>query len=159
MIYYRRAKMHKQKLAKPDISILAVEPQYIDKFWALCEFMVTEALHYSGGFATSKDIKDLLKKDEAQLFLVFGSDEEELNQVFGLFVTRIAALPAYSQLEAIICTGKKRHLWEDKIVKTVTKFAKLNGCKKLSFWVRPGWSRVSKKWGWKAKHIQMEREV
>ena len=60
--------MHKQKLAKPDISVLAVEPQYIDKFWALCEFMVTEALHYSGGFATSKDIKDLLKKEEAQLF-------------------------------------------------------------------------------------------
>ena len=42
------------------------------------------------------------------MFLVFGSDEEELN-VFALFVTRIA-IPNYSQLEAIICTGRKRHL-------------------------------------------------
>ena len=149
----------KPKLTKPDISVLSVEPKYIDKFWPLCDFMVTEALRYSGGFAEPRDIKDLLQKDEAQLFLVFGSDEEELNQVFGLFVTRIAALPNYSQLEAIVCTGRKRHLWEDKLVNTVTKFAKLNGCKKLSFWVRPGWSRVSKKWGWKAKHIQMEKEV
>ena len=40
----------------------------------------------------------------------------------------------------------------------ITKFAKLNKCKKLSFWVRPGWERVSKKWGWK-KHIQMEKSI
>ena len=151
--------MQKPKPIKPDISVLSVEPKYIEKFWPLCDFMIAEALKYSGGFAESRDIKDLLKKDEAQMFLVFGSDEEELNQVFGLFVTRIAALPNYSQLEAIICTGRKIHLWEDKLVNTVTKFAKLNGCKKLSFWVRPGWSRVSKKWGWKARHIQMEKEV
>ena len=121
----------KPKLIKPDISVLSVEPKYIDKFWPLCDFMIAEALKYSGGFADAKDIKDLLKKDEAQMFLVFGSDEEEL----------------------------KRHLWGDKIVNTVTKFAKLNGCKKLSFWVRPGWSKVSKKWGWKAKHIQMEKDL
>ena len=105
--------MQKQKLIKPQVDILSVEPQYIDKFWPLCEFMVT----------------------------------------------RIAALPNYSQLEAIIATGKKRNLWEDKLVSTVSKFAKLNGCKKLSFWCRPGWSRVSKKWGWRVKHIQMERDL
>ena len=124
--------MQKPKPIKPDISVLSVEPKYIDKFWPLCDFMIAEALKYSGGFADPQDIKDLLKKD---------------------------ALPNYSQLEAIICTGRKRHLWEDKIVNTVTKFAKLNGCKKLSFWVRPGWSKVSKKWGWKAKHIQMEKDL
>jgi len=148
-----------KKQIKPLVSVIPIESKDVEKFWPLAEFMVAEALRYSGGFAEPRDIKDLLQKDEAQLFLVFGSDEEELNQVFGLFVTRIAALPNYSQLEAIVCTGRKRHLWEDKLVNTVTKFAKLNGCKKLSFWVRPGWSRVSKKWGWKAKHIQMEREV
>ena len=102
--------MQKQKLIKPKVDILSVEPQYIDKFWPLCDFMITEALHYSGGFASAHHIKDLLKKDEAQLFLAFGSDEYEMNQVFALMVTRIAALPNYSQLEAIIAcrivTGK-----------------------------------------------------
>ena len=82
-----------------------------------------------------------------------------MNQVFALMVTRIAALPNYSQLEAIIATGKKRHLWEDKLVSTVSKFAKINSCKKLSFWCRPGWARVSKKWGWRIRHIQMERDL
>ena len=75
--------MQKPKPIKPDISVLSVEPKYIDKFWPLCDFMISEALQYSGGFASAHHIKDLLKKDEAQMFLVFGSDEEELNQVFG----------------------------------------------------------------------------
>jgi|TARA_R100000455_G_C6210266_1_gene78060 hypothetical protein len=148
-----------KQLTKPKIDIISIEPQYIDKFWPLCDFMIAEALQYSGGFASPHHIKDLLKKDEAQLFLAFGNDEEELNQVFALMVTRIAALPNFNQLEAIITTGKKRYLWEDALVSTVTKFAKLNNCKKLSFWCRPGWARVSKKWGWKVKHIQMERDV
>tara|TARA_Y100000114_G_scaffold67917_1_gene62248 strand:+ start:1140 stop:1601 length:462 start_codon:yes stop_codon:yes gene_type:complete len=153
--------MHKHKLnrKKPDISVLSVEPKFVEKFWPLCDFMVAEALKYSGEFAEPRDLKELLLKDEAQLFIVFGSDEEEINQVFGLFITRIAALPNYNQLEAIICTGRKRDLWEDKIVKTVTSFAQVNKCKRLCFWVRPGWSRVSKKWGWKAKHIQMVKDV
>ena len=74
-------------------------------------------------------------------------------------VTRIAALPTFSQLEAIITTGKKRYLWEDKLVSTVSRFAKLNNCKKLSFWCRPGWARVSKKWGWEKKHVQLVKDL
>ena len=76
-----------------------------------------------------------------------------------LMVTRIACLPNYNQLEAIITTGSTRYLWEDKLVSTVSNFAKLNNCKKLSFWCRPGWARVSKKWGWKVRHIQMEKDL
>ncbi len=67
--------MQKPKPIKPDISVLSVEPKYIEKFWPLCDFMIAEALEYSGGFAESRDINDLLKKDEVQMFLVFGSDE------------------------------------------------------------------------------------
>jgi len=62
--------MQKPKPIKPDISVLSVEPKYIDKFWPLCEFMVTEALKYSGGFAEPRDIKDLLKKDLAQKYFI-----------------------------------------------------------------------------------------
>jgi len=119
--------MQKQNLIKPDIEVVSVEPKMIDKVWPLCEFMVVEALKYSGGFA--------------------------------LMVTRISELPNFKQLEAIICTGRKRHLWEDMLVSTVSKFGKLNNCKKLSFWCRPGWAKISKKWGWKVKHIQMEKDL
>ena len=151
--------MQKQPLTKAKVEIVEVGPEYIDKTWDLCEFMITEALKYSGDFANASHIKELLKQDKAQLFLVVGSDEEELHQVFALMVTRISELPNFKQLEAIICTGRKRHLWEDLLVSEVSKFAKLNNCKKLSFWCRPGWAKVSKKWGWKIRHIQMEKDL
>ena len=61
--------MQKPKPIKPDISVLSVEPKYIDKFWPLCDFMITEALKYSGGFAEPRDIKDLLKKTKLKCFL------------------------------------------------------------------------------------------
>jgi hypothetical protein len=38
--------MQKPKLTKPDISVLSVEPKYIDKFWPLCDFMIAEALKF-----------------------------------------------------------------------------------------------------------------
>jgi len=90
---------------------------------------------------------------------MFGSDESEENKVFGTCVTRISSMPNYDQLEIVICTGKRRDLWEDKIVATITAFAKANQCKRLCIWARPGWERVSKKWGWKKKHVQLVKDI
>jgi len=90
---------------------------------------------------------------------MFGSDESEENKVFGIAVTRIGSMPNYDQLEIIICTGKRRELWEDKIVSHITNFAKQNKCKRLCIWARPGWEKVSKKWGWKKKHVQLVKDI
>ena len=81
----------------------------------------------------------------------------EENKVFGIGVTRIQELPNYQQLEIVICTGKRRELWENQFVAAITEFAKLNKCKRLCIWARPGWEKVSKQWGWKKKHVQLEK--
>ena len=94
-----------------------------------------------------------------QCFIMFGSDELEENKVFGVGITRISEMPNFNQLEIVICTGKRRDLWEDQFVDTITKFAKNNGCKRLSLWARPGWEKVSKKWGWQKKHVQLEKWI
>ena len=39
------------------------------------------------------------------------------------------------------------------------KFAKANNCKRMSIMARPGWEKVSKKWGWKKKHVQLEKWI
>ena len=62
LIYYKEVEMQKQKLIKPKVDILSVEPKYIDKFWPLCDFMVAEALQYSGGFADATSYKRSTKK-------------------------------------------------------------------------------------------------
>jgi esterase/lipase superfamily enzyme len=147
------------KKIKAAVNIVAVVPKDVHRFWPLAEFMIAEALAYSGKYADAKHIYELLLKDQMQLFIMFGSDEFEENKVFGVCVTRVAAMPNYNQLEIVICTGKRRELWEDKIVAHITNFAKTNDCKRLCVWARPGWEKVSKKWGWKKKHVQLVKDV
>ena len=149
-------KQTKKKL-KPLVNVITVEPRHVERFWPLAEFMVNEALNYSGKYADSKHIYEYLLKDMMQCWIMFGSDENEENKVFGIGITRISEMPNYNQLEIVICTGKRRDLWEDQFVDTITKFAKSNGCKRLCIWARPGWEKVSKKWGWQKKHVQLEK--
>ena len=128
-------------------------PNDVERFWPLAEFMVKQALDYSGKYADPKDIFDMLKKDMMQCWIFFGSDEMEENKVFGIGITRIQELPNYQQLEIVICTGKRRELWENQFVAAITEFAKLNKCKRLCIWARPGWEKVSKQWGLSLIHI------
>ena len=51
-----------KKSIKPLVSILPLEPKDIDTFWTLAEFMVAEALKFSGKYADAKWIRDELKK-------------------------------------------------------------------------------------------------
>ena len=144
---------------KPRVSIVPVQPTEVAKYWLLAEFMVAEALKYSGRYADPKHIYDLLLTDQMQMFIMFGNDEYEQNKVFGIAVTRIGELPNYNQLEIVICTGSRRELWEDKLVEEITKFAQQNDCKRLCIWARPGWEKVSKKWGWEKKHVQLVKDL
>ena len=104
-----------KKSIKPLVSVLPIEPKDIDRFWPLAEFMVAEALAFSGKYADSSYIFRELKKDIMQCWIMFGSDETEENKVFGVCIGRIAELPNYRQYEIVICTGKRREYWEDQL--------------------------------------------
>ena len=149
----------KKKQIKPLVSVLPIEFKEVERFWPLAEFMVAEALAFSGKFADSSYFLKELKENRMQLWVMFGSDEFEENKVFGICIGQIQEQPNYKQYEIIICTGKRRELWEDNIVNEITTFAKLNDCKKLNIMARPGWEKVSKKWGWKKKHVQLEKWI
>ena len=62
------------RLIKPRVSIVPVQPTEVAKYWLLAEFMVKEALKYSGQYADSKHIYDLLLTDQMQMFIMFGND-------------------------------------------------------------------------------------
>ena len=40
-----------RKKIKPLVSVIPVEPNNVEKFWPLAEFMVKQALDYSGKYA------------------------------------------------------------------------------------------------------------
>jgi hypothetical protein len=134
----------KKKQIKALVSILPLEPKDIERFWPLAEFMVAEALAFSGKYADSSWVLEELKKDMMQCWIMFGSDEFEENKVFGICVGRIGIMPNYNQ---------------DSLIKAVTDFATVNKCKRMSIMARLGWEKVSKKWGWKKKHVQLEKWI
>ena len=148
-----------KKRIKPLVSVITIEPKDVERFWPLAEFMVSEALAFSGKYADASWVYDQMKKDLMQCWIMFGSDETEENKVFGICIGRVAVMPNYNQYEIVICTGKRRDLWEDRLILEVTDFAKHNKCKRLSIMARPGWERISKKWGWKKRHVQLEKWI
>ena len=118
------------KTISQQVQIIPVLPQEIDKFWGLVEFLIAEALKYGGSYADLKDIKEELIKDNMQLFIMFGQDDD----------------------------GETK-MWVDQLVQTLENFAKINKCKRLNMLGRPGWKEFVKKHGWKVKHYQYQKEI
>jgi len=51
------------------------------------------------------------------------------------------------------------HLWEETLINTLENFAKINGCKKLKAYMRPGYKNIMKKYGYKSRHVEFEKEI
>jgi len=151
--------MQVEKLIEKRVEVLSILARDTEKFWPLVHFMIAEALKYSGGFASPQHIKSELSRGTMQLFIVFGSDDGLKQKVFGCLVTRITNQPNLRQLEGIILTGEKRELWQDEMADMIEHFAIQNDCKRLCMLARPGWSRVVKKYGWKVKHVELQKDL
>lgn len=149
----------KQNISLPQVSVIPIYPEEIDKYWGLVEFLIAEALKYGGSYADLSHVKADLKKDTMQLFIMYGVDDDGESKVFGCCTTRIFGNPNYDELQGCICTGKKQHLWVDELIATLERFAKDNGCKRLNMLGRPGWKKIVDKHGWKVKHYQYQKEI
>jgi len=151
--------MQAKKIINNGIEVLQIIPSKVEDIWPLVHFMIAEALVYSGRYAEAEDIKQLLLSGDNQLFLVFGSEEGETNKVYGVITTRIFENPNFKELQGLICTGKKMNLWEEKLINTLEQFAKINECKKVKAYMRPGYKKVMSKYGYKSRHIEFEKEL
>ena len=151
--------MQAEKIIKNDIEVLPIIPSKVEDIWSLVHFMIAEALVYSGKYADAEDIKQLLLSGDNQLFLIFGSENNESNKVYGVVTTRIFENPNFKELQGLICTGKKMHLWEEKLINALEQFAKVNGCKKIKAYMRPGYKKVMTKYGYKQRHVEFEKEL
>src|SRR6056300_1561063 len=151
--------MQAKKIINNDIEILPIIPSKVEDIWSLVHFMIAEALVYSGRYAEPEDIKQLLLSGDNQLFLIFGSENDESNKVYGVVTTRIFENPNFKELQGLICTGKKMHLWEEKLINALEQFAKVNGCKKIKAYMRPGYKKVMTKYGYKQRHVEFEKEL
>jgi|TARA_E500000318_G_scaffold102254_1_gene106417 hypothetical protein len=151
--------MQIEKTIKADVEVLCIKPKEIDNFWPLVEFLIAEALKFSGQYAEAKHIKELCKKNIMHLWIMFGKDEDGEDKVFGCCTTRFFENPNFKELQGLICTGKKMRLWFDKLVEKIETFAKLNNCKRVTALMRPGYKKIMGKYNWKIKHYEFQKEL
>jgi len=151
--------MQVEKTIKANVEVLTIKPTEIDTFWPLVEFLIAEALKFSGQYADAKHIKKLLKQNIMHLWVMFGTDDDGENKVFGCCTSRFFDNPNFKELQGLICTGKKMHLWSDKLVQTLEEFAKVNNCKRVTALMRPGYKKIMNKYNWKVKHYEFQKEL
>lgn len=149
----------KNSLIKKGVDIIPVKGAEVDKFWGLCQFMIIEALQYNGSKMSAPQLKQDIQDGFFQLYIMFGSDDGVENKVFGVLVTRITEHPYLRQCEIEILTGKKRELWEDKIIALIEQLAVVNDCKRISILARPGWKKLGEKMGYKVKNYEFVKEI
>jgi len=151
--------MQVEKIIKKSVEVLAIKQEDVEKFWPLCQFMIIEALQYNGRKTSAPQIKQEIIEGFLQLYIIFGSDDGVENKMFGVLVTRITDHPNLLQLEVEILTGKKRELWEDKVLVTLEQLAVMNDCARISILARPGWKKLGDKNGYKVKNYEFVKEM
>jgi hypothetical protein len=147
------------KTIKKEVGVLFIEPKLIEEYWPLAEFMVKEGLKYDGDPMSVAEMKKRIKRGEYQLHIMVGSDDGDKYKVFGIFVTRIAILPNFNQVEVILLKGEKRELWQKEAAETIEHLAIQHDCKKIAVLARPGWKNFLEPWGWKVKRLMYQKEL
>jgi len=148
-----------KKQIKKEVGVLYIEPNKLDEYWSLVEFMLREGLKYDGDPMSIEDLRDGIKVGDYQLFMMFGSDCGEKYKVFGVFVTRVMILPNYKQCEVILLKGDKRELWQDEAAETIEDFARSEDCKKIAVHARPGWKKFLGTKQWQVKRYLYTKEL
>jgi len=149
----------KQINIKKEVNVLHIDNNSLEKYWTLVEFMLKEGLKYDGNPMDIKTLKEKIEKNELQLFMMFGSDDGEKYKVFGVFVTRVTALPNYKQVEVILLKGEKRELWQNEVAEMLEHIAIQNDCKKVAIHARPGWQKFLNHKGFATKRYLYTKEI
>ena len=148
----------KRQISK-QVSVLAIEPKEIEKYWGLVEFFIRQGIKYEDDWISVPLFKKYLKENSYQLFIMFGSDDGEKHKVFGTFVTRITVLPNFKQVEVVLLAGEKRELWQDEVSEMLEHIAVQYDCKRIAIFARKGWERFLNSIGWETKRYLFTKEI
>lgn len=82
------------------------------------------------------------------------------NEVIGAGVTAIVHHPQYNVCVIRLLSTDVGTGLETITTKTIERWAKVNGCKRLEMYGRKGWLKVLNKYGWKqSPYTVMEKEI
>ena len=125
----------------------------VDKIWIMVKDYIQAALDRSGGYADHEHIKDQIKKNLMQLWVVWSEKDKK---VYAVGVTELKQYPKYKTMNFRILTGEERVQWFE-FLEPMETWAKSQGVKKMELYARPGWERLLKPRGYAKTHVQLDK--
>jgi len=125
----------------------------VDKIWIMVKDYIQAALDRSGGYADHEHIKDQIKKNLMQLWVVWSEKDKK---VYAVGVTELKQYPKYKTMNFRILTGEERVHWFE-FLDAMETWAKSQGVKKMELYARPGWERLLKPKGYVKTHVQLDK--
>ena len=138
------------------IKLYNIPTKSVDEVWGVVKNDIANALSRSNGYALSDHIKEWIKQQKMQLWILWDSEAEK-EKYYGVVVTEVIQRPLQRCLNIKIMIGRHREKWQH-LIKHIEDFAWQQNCDLLELVARPGWKKVLKPFGYKESHVLLEKK-
>ena len=138
------------------IKLYNIPTKSVDEVWKVVKNDIANALSRSNGYALSDHIKEWIKQQKMQLWILWDSEAEK-EKYYGVVVTEVIQRPLQRCLNIKIMIGRHREKWQH-LIKHIEDFAWQQNCDLLELVARPGWKKVLKPFGYKESHVLLEKK-
>jgi len=135
------------------VSIVAIEPDKIDKMWPRVKPHIDAALRYTKGEIVADSIKEKLLKGEDLLLLAIEDG------ILASIVCEIVQTATIKVCHVVACGGVRADIWLDKWHEIIVPLAKEQGCQRISLSGRKGWEKKLGKYGFKHAYTTLDQEL
>jgi len=139
------------------ITLYNIPIKNVDEVWKVVKNDIANALTRSNGYALSDHIKEWIKQEKMQLWILWDSEAEKQNKYYGVVVTEVIQRPLQRCLNIKIMIGRHREKWQH-LIKHIEDFAWQQNCDLLELVARPGWKKVLKPFGYTESHVLLEKK-
>jgi len=138
------------------IKLYNIPTKSVDEVWKVVKNDIANALSRSNGYALSDHIKEWIKQEKMQLWILWDSEAEK-EKYYGVVVTEVIQRPLQRCLNIKIMIGRHREKWQH-LIKHIEDFAWQQNCDLLELVARPGWKKVLKPFGYTESHVLLEKK-
>jgi hypothetical protein len=138
------------------IKLYNIPTKSVDEVWKVVKNDIANALSRSNGYALSDHIKEWIKQQKMQLWILWDSEAEK-EKYYGVVVTEVIQRPLQRCLNIKIMIGRHREKWQH-LIKHIEDFAWQQNCDLLELVARPGWKKVLKPFGYTESHVLLEKK-
>ena len=138
------------------IKLYNIPTKSVDEVWKVVKNDIANALSRSNGYALSDHIKEWIKQQKMQLWILWDSEAEK-EKYYGVVVTEVIQRPLQRCLNIKIMIGRHREKWQH-LIKHIEDFAWQQNCDLLELVARPGWKKILKPFGYTESHVLLEKK-